>query len=155
MYYYYQPHYYPSAYGYSAYRPVPNPPSVDPRFLYQSVNPSNFSPADPRMLQNTAKPSPYPAVNPNLLYESARESRKLMAEASVVLDKLATSIEFDSQLMAAAQRSDDQEVDRLIRSLGITSDVDATYNPDGLRLEFKSSVADQECCRLLVALRWR
>lgn len=155
MYYFYQPHYYQSAYGYTAYYPVPQPSTVDRRFLYQSVNPPSFSHADTRMLQNPAKQSPFPAVNPDLLYESAQVSRKLMAEASVVLEKLATSKDFDSQLMDAAQRSNNEEVNRLIRSIGIMSDVDVHYTPDGLRLEFKSHVADQECCQLTIALRWR
>ncbi|MGM0877935.1 MAG: hypothetical protein ACQEWV_25210 [Bacillota bacterium] len=96
-----------------------------------------------------------PPVDPNLLYQSANESKKLMKEASMVLNKLSESKEFDAKLMYAAETSDIEEVKRLIHSIGVTSEVDINYTPDGLRLEFKSKVANLECCRLLMALRWR
>ena len=79
----------------------------------------------------------------------------LMVEASKLLDRLATSKDFATALMEAAQRSEMEEVKRLIHSIGITSRVDVEYNPDGLRLEFKADVRGVECCRLLIALRWR
>jgi hypothetical protein len=97
----------------------------------------------------------YPAIDPTLLYDSANESKKLMKEASMVLDRLSASKQFDTELMYAAQTSDIKEVKRLIHSIGVTSDVDVHYDPDGLRLEFTSKVADMDCCRLLIALRWR
>ncbi|WP_243291924.1 hypothetical protein [Bacillus sp. FJAT-47783] len=97
----------------------------------------------------------YPAVDPNLLYKSANEAKKLMKEASTVLNKLSESKEFDAELMYAAQASDIKEVKRLIHSIGVTSNVDVHYNPDGLRLEFTSKVENFDCCRLLIALRWR
>jgi hypothetical protein len=96
-----------------------------------------------------------PPVDPNLLYQSANESKKLMKEASMVLNKLSESKEFDVKLMYAAETSDVEEVKRLIHSIGVTSEVDINYNPDGLRLEFTSKVANVDCCRLLIALRWR
>jgi uncharacterized protein YicC (UPF0701 family) len=97
----------------------------------------------------------YPEIDPNLLYQSANESKKLMKEASIVLNKLSESKEFDAELMYAAQASDIEEVRRLIHSIGVTSQVDVQYNPDGLRLEFTSQVANMDCCRLFIALRWR
>lgn len=97
----------------------------------------------------------YPPVDPNLLYQSANETKKLMKEASIVLDKLADSKDFDTKLMYAAQASDLEEVNRLIASIGITSKVDVSYNPDGLRLTFSSQVSSTDCCRLVIALRWR
>jgi hypothetical protein len=97
----------------------------------------------------------FPPVDPGLLYQSANQTKKLMADASMVLNKLSTSKEFDAKLMYAAEHSDIEEVRRLVHSIGVTSDVDIHYNPDGLRLEFTSKVANLDCCRLLVALRWR
>lgn len=96
-----------------------------------------------------------PSVDPNLLYKSANQTKILMKEASMVLDKLAESKEFDSELMYAAQASNLEEVKRLILSLGVTSEVDVHVNPDGLRLEFSSQVQNVDCCRLLIALKWR
>jgi hypothetical protein len=97
----------------------------------------------------------YPEVDPGFLFESANETRKLMKEASIVLDRFADSKDFDKKVMAAAQESNMDEVERLIKSIGITSDVDVQFNPDGLRLEFNSKVQDTDCCKLTVALRWR
>ncbi|KGR78938.1 hypothetical protein CD33_00660 [Ureibacillus sinduriensis BLB-1 = JCM 15800] len=99
--------------------------------------------------------SPYPPVDPELLYESANQSSKLMKEASMVLDKLASSKEFGARLMDVAQQSRTDEVERLIHSVGITSDVEVTYNPDGLELVFKSKVKNMDCCKLSISLRWR
>ncbi len=94
-------------------------------------------------------------VNPDQLHQSAKQTRLLMKEASLVLDKLASSKEFDQQLMAAAQSSQNEEVKRLIKSIGVTSDVEVRYTPDGLRLEFKSALDGYDCCKLQIALRWR
>ncbi|MGP4041283.1 hypothetical protein ACTWP4_15485 [Gracilibacillus sp. D59] len=97
----------------------------------------------------------YQSVDPNLLDQSANESKKLMKEASMVLDKLSESKEFDAEIMYAAQASDFEEVKRLIHSIGVTSDVAINFNLDGLRLEFSSKVVNLDCCRLSIALRWR
>lgn len=97
----------------------------------------------------------FPDVDAELLYESANETKKLMEDASIVLDKLADSEEFDTELMYAAQASDIDEVRRLIRSTGVESPVDVNYNPDGLTISFSSQVNDLDCCKLRVALRWR
>ncbi|MFC7063356.1 hypothetical protein [Halobacillus seohaensis] len=97
----------------------------------------------------------YEDVNPDFLQQSAHQSKKLMQDASKVLDKLSESKDFDAELMHAAQVSDQDKVERLIHSIGITSEVDINYNPDGLRLEFKTKVAEIDCCKLHVALRWR
>ncbi|MBP1969142.1 hypothetical protein J2Z83_001245 [Virgibacillus natechei] len=99
----------------------------------------------------------YPPADPELFLQSANETKKLMNDANVILDKLAESKEFDLKIMEAAQASDQEEVERLIYSLDISSEVDITYNPDNLKLEFRSSVSEDDpaCCRLLIALRWR
>lgn len=89
-------------------------------------------------------------VNPDIFNQSAIESKPLMKDVATVLDKLSTSKEFDSQLMNAAQSSNAEEVKRLIYSLGITSEVDIHFNPDGIRLTFISGG-----CNLTVNLRWR
>lgn len=98
----------------------------------------------------------YPPVDPELFQQSANETKKLMNDANVILDKLAESKEFDAKLMEAAQVSDEEEVNRLIHSLDIATEVDVSFNPDNLRLEFRSKAADTDlqCCRLLIAVRW-
>ena len=98
---------------------------------------------------------PIPAVNPELLYKSANQTKKLMREANLVLDKISQSKEFDRKLMYAAQASNVEEVKRLIRSIGVASDIDIHFTPDGFRVEFRSKVEDIDCCKVIIALRWR
>lgn len=97
----------------------------------------------------------FPPVDPELLHQSANQTKKLMDDAGKVLDKLADSKEFNAKLMYAAQESDVAEVNRLINSIDISSEVEVHFNPDSLRLGFKSKVEDTQCCQLTVALRWR
>lgn len=113
--------------------------------------PVYYYPPHPYLFRNYRQ---FPEVDPSLLYDSANETKKLMKDASMVLDHFASSKEFDKQVMTAAQESNIEEVRRLIRSIGITADVDIQVNPDGLRLEFVSMVNGTKCCRLTVALRW-
>ncbi|RKQ37289.1 hypothetical protein [Oceanobacillus halophilus] len=97
----------------------------------------------------------YPPVNPDLFHQSANEMRMLMNDASIVLDRLADSTEFDEAVMSAAQESNKEEVKRLIQSTGISSNVDISFNPDNIRMVFNSKVDDSDCCRLEVSIRWR
>lgn len=155
MYYFYLPHPYPLPYGQIAYHPFSISPAVQSTPLKQPISQRSPSISQPKPSPSSAQKPEFPPVNPSHLYESAKHSRKLMSEASLLLDQLATSKEFDTKLMEAAQRSNTAEVTRLIRSLGISADVDAHYNPDGLRLEFTSKIDGVDCCRLLISLRWR
>lgn len=127
MYYVYQPVYY--------YYPVPDHP-ID-MYYEQSIR------------------QQFPPIDPDQLCQSANETKKLMKDAHIVLDELEESKEFSSKLMYAAQSSNNTEVNRLINSLGLASNVTIHFNPDGLSIEFKSQVESMECCNLKIALRWR
>ncbi|WP_449537415.1 hypothetical protein [Ferdinandcohnia sp. Marseille-Q9671] len=96
-----------------------------------------------------------PGVDPTLFNESAIQMRSLMRDASLVLAKLADSKPFAQQVMAAAQESNDQEVERLLKSTGIKAHVDTSFNPDGINLKLTSMIGNEECCHLLITLRWR
>ena len=154
MYYFHQPYHQHFLYGPTAYQVTPASSPFHSGLLYQPVEQPHSPPAQPHSMQQPKSRPSFPAVNPGNLYASAKESRKLMAEASILLDRLATSKEFDAKLMNAAQRSDTAEVNRLIRSIGLTSRVNAEYNPEGLRLGLTSEVAGVECCQLSIAMRW-
>ncbi|MEH7382800.1 hypothetical protein V7138_20215 [Bacillus sp. JJ1533] len=97
----------------------------------------------------------FPEVDPTLFKESATEMRILMKDASLILSKLAESRQFAKEVMAAAQASNDKEVDRLLKSTGIQSKVKATFNPDGLNLQLEASVKGSKSSLLTIALRWR
>ena len=166
MHYFYQPHYFQAPYNQTAYQPIVRTPLVNHSPVHQPtqhahpnhlryVAQHNGSTAQHNQNQHPSNGSPYPPVDPELLYESANQSNKLMKEASMVLDRLASSKEFGARLMDVAQHSNTEEVERLIHSVGITSDVEIKYNPDGLELEFKSKVQNLDCCKLSISLRWR
>src|SRR5699024_6905162 len=103
--------------------------------MYSFVREGNLSMYDsydsgfyylPNYYMNYWPSSLYPDVNPNVLNQSAKASKNLMEEASLVLDKLATSEEFSTAVMSAVQESKTTEVKRLIHSLDVTADVDIT-----------------------------
>lgn len=81
--------------------------------------------------------------------------KQLLREASMVLNHLADSKQFASQVMGAAQVSNTTEVERLLHSIGIKSKFTVTYNPDGIHMKFWSDVQGTECCHLDMAIRWR
>jgi hypothetical protein len=98
---------------------------------------------------------PFPPVNPDILFDSALEAKKLMNDVSNVLDKLRESKEFDTILMNAAQDSNYDEVKRLIKSIGLESDVDIRFDPHGMQLEFMSMDKTKSISSVKVSLRWR
>ncbi|WP_088322118.1 hypothetical protein [Ureibacillus manganicus] len=132
-------------------------------YFFQQPHPHNFfyqNPANhivqapitvnPHLLYQTAQRSQLPPVDTTLLHESAKETQKLMSDANKVVEMFSTSKDFSTKVMDAAQHSNREEVKRLIRSNGVTSQIEVYFNPDGIRLEFRS-----KCCQLLVVLRWR
>lgn len=181
MYFYHQPDFY---HGYpvsqTMYGSIPNHNSSGHR-AYLNTHPYSFDqgfhqtanhpmthpvlqlPIHPAHLQNrqternnrSNNQYQYPPVDPSLFNQSANETKKLMEDASLVLNKLAESKEFDEQLMDFAQRSDMEEVQRLISSVGVKSNVKVNFNPDGFRLVFASNIENTECCQLTINLRWR
>ncbi|WP_226527398.1 hypothetical protein [Metabacillus niabensis] len=96
----------------------------------------------------------FPEVDPTLFEQSAKSMQVLMKEASLVLNKLAQSKNFASKVMYAAQQSNMNEVNKLIKSTGIKSKVKTSFNPDGIHLNLTSSIGGAECCQLTVSLRW-
>jgi hypothetical protein len=94
-------------------------------------------------------------VDVTVFSESLVAYKQLLRDASNVLDHLADSKPFATQVMGAAQISNQKEVERLIHSLGVKSNFEVTYNPDGIHLKFWSDVKGSECCKLDMAIRWR
>jgi hypothetical protein len=97
---------------------------------------------------------PYPAVNATLFRTSADKAISLMKDANLVMSKITSSDSFSSELMAAAQQSDQKEVERMIQSIGIKEKPKITYNPDGITMNFVDYAGDKECCHIITQLRW-
>ncbi len=102
----------------------------------------------------SARPQ-YPEADPTLFHQSAGSFKKLMSDATIVLNKLADSKEFAHQVMKAAQQNNKDEVEKLIQSTGVKETVDIDYNPDAITLEMTSKVEKTDCCKLVMTLRWR
>ncbi|MEW8969262.1 hypothetical protein [Mesobacillus jeotgali] len=98
---------------------------------------------------------PFPEVNATLFRTSADKAIALMGDANLVMTKITTSTSFSNELMAAAQKSQQKEVERLIESTGIKKKPKITYNPDGLTMNFVDFAGDKECCHIITQLRWQ
>ncbi|WP_262176832.1 hypothetical protein [Saccharococcus sp. Marseille-Q5394] len=98
--------------------------------------------------------SPFPPVNTRKLNESAKRFKQVMNEANLFIGTLTASDDFARRLMDAAQRSDQKEVERLVRSTGVTIKYNLSYTPSGIRIDFSNSDAQNSCCTLRMALGW-
>lgn len=133
---------------------------MDPFYPYdRSYYPINYSyfphytPQTNYSLPYTAYRS-FPLVDPKIFMASAKHMQFLMLDASVILERMATNRKFSFDLMNAAQHSNKNKVQDLIRSTGIKSKPEVEYNPDGLRLLFLKDTTQANCCQLLLHLRW-
>ena len=97
----------------------------------------------------------YPDVDATLFEQSAKSMQSLLKDANLLLNKLADSKSFAQKVMYAAQQSNTKEVDKLIKSTGIKSDVSANIDPDGIYLKIAPKGNNTDCCQLKIALRWR
>ena len=99
-------------------------------------------------------PRHYPQVDTGQLEESVTRFQKLIKEADLLINRLANSREFSTQLMSAAQKSDKNKVIQLIREAGVSIHVTTTFTPTGIRIILDNSEVEGGCCDLMIALRW-
>ncbi|MEY9095164.1 hypothetical protein [Paenibacillus sp. RC84] len=110
-------------------------------------------PAGPGPFPRLPENSGYPPVEPKQLISSAASLRKLLADGNVVLARLSDE-PFARRLMTAAQAGRKQEVDRLMKSIAISSVLAARYTPSGLVMTVTPGDQDLACCVLTMSLRW-
>ena len=108
--------------------------------------------SDSIYLQN--EEDPFPPVNTDLFHSSAHKVKELTKQLGLLVGKIVNSPEFAYELMNAAQQSNKDEVDQLIKSIGITSKVKTRYNPTGIQVDFDNSELGGSCCHLSVSLHW-
>ena len=96
----------------------------------------------------------YPQVDTGQLEDSVSRFQKLIKEAELLINRLANSREFSTQLMSAAQTSDKDKVIQLIREAGVSIHVTTTFTPTGIRIILDNSEVEGGCCDLMIALRW-
>lgn len=98
--------------------------------------------------------SPFPPVNIEKFDISAHQFQKLMEQAKLFVNKIATSAPFAYELMDAAQRSDKKRVEEMIRSTGITIAFRVQFTPTAIQIILNNSTEKLNCCELLVSLKW-
>ena len=77
-----------------------------------------------------------------------------MGEARLLIDKIVSTPEFATELMDAAQLSNQKRVEELIASTGVKVKVETTYTPSGIQIEFDNSELGGGCCKLEIGLLW-
>ncbi len=96
----------------------------------------------------------FPPVNTEKLHVSAERFQILIRDARLLTDKIVSDPAFASDLMNAAQLSDQETVDKLIQSTGISIKTKTYYSPSGIRIEFDSTEIGESCCKLDMRLMW-
>lgn len=94
----------------------------------------------------------YPPVNPAVFIESAKHFQVLYADAYKVTEKISSSSAFAEALMNHAQANEKEKAIGMVKRTGISSDVDIRYTPDTLSVILHAS---NECCQLIIRLRWQ
>lgn len=130
----------PYGYGYNFWHQAFIP--VHPRYTV-------MPPATPQNGGN-----PYPPVDTRKFNESAQRFKQVMNQTNLFISTITSSNDFARRFMDAAQRSDKSEVERLVRSTGVTIKYTLEYTPSGIRIDFTNSDAQNSCCNLRMALSW-
>ncbi|WP_428909879.1 hypothetical protein [Niallia sp. Krafla_26] len=131
--------YFPNPYGVNPYYPAWGSPYV-PVANYPSLD--------------YYIPRQFPPVDIDQLEKSIQRFQELIQQASLLINRLANSKEFARDLMSAAQESNKQRVNQLIRSTGVSIKINTSFTPTGIRIELSNSKFEGDCCQLLIALRW-
>jgi hypothetical protein len=100
-------------------------------------------------------PPAYPPVEPQQFMDSADKTKPLLDDAKLIMDQVSNSREYATKLMDAAQKSNMNEVNQLIKGTGVQSTPGIKFNPDGFTLDFSNQTANIDCCHLQVILRWK
>ncbi|MBM7704627.1 hypothetical protein [Metabacillus iocasae] len=79
---------------------------------------------------------------------------KALADVSLFVEKMNGQKDLPYKMKEAAQQSNKNEVQRLIKSTGVQSDVDVSFNPDNIRILFLFNRDDFDCCHITLAIKW-
>jgi len=124
----------------------------DNRYHYHYQNPyphQYFYPAIPTPFNYRQ----YPEVDDTIFHQSVKAFQTITQESSTILQKLSDR-SFAHKLMTAAQKGNQQEVDRLMKSIGINTPITTKYTPSGLELRIHADVQGSQCCTLTMNLKW-
>ncbi|MGM0845872.1 MAG: hypothetical protein ACQEUT_12925 [Bacillota bacterium] len=100
-------------------------------------------------------PVQYPPVQPKQFMDSADKMAPLLDDSKIIMNMVSSSEDFAKKLMAAAQKSNMEELNRLIKGTGVRKTPQIKFNPDGFTLIFSNKTANVDCCHLTIILRWK
>ncbi len=109
-----------------------------------------FYPSPPLYLYRRPQ---FPVVDPTTFTHSVTAFQKISTEADIVLKKFGEP-GFAVKLMSAAQAGNKQEVDRLMKSIGVSTPITTTYTPTGILLTIHGNAQGAQCCTLTMFLKW-
>ncbi|MCQ6276524.1 hypothetical protein JMM81_16545 [Bacillus sp. V3B] len=89
-----------------------------------------------------------------MFMNSARQTKGLLKNADLILEKLAHSQQLSLDIMNAAQESKHDKVNELIKSTGIEKISEVSYTPNGLIITFTDKPNNIDCCHLILKVRW-
>lgn len=101
-------------------------------------------------------PRSYPPVDVKIFENSIKSFRLLMAQGSILLDRLG-DLGFARKMMSAAQQGKKADVDHLIRTVGLKVPVITTFTPSGVIFELTTQPNQNNpdsCCTLKVSMKW-
>lgn len=107
-----------------------------------------------RECRSWSRPDLYPPVHTDTFSTSATTSLVLIEQIGKFLAHVRDSKPYAAQLMDAAQRGNTPEVERLILSQVQQVKVETAFTPDTIRITFKRSRNDLQCCKVDVLLQW-
>ncbi|SEN38651.1 hypothetical protein SAMN05192533_11280 [Mesobacillus persicus] len=124
-------HYHPYSYSHPQPYPYYYHPTLQPHYGYRQ----------------------YPEVDETIFIHSVEAFQKIAREAITILNQFSNHT-FAKKLMRAAQQGNQQEVDRLMKSIGVDTPITTTYTPSGVKLEIHANAQGSQCCTLTMFLRW-
>lgn len=94
-------------------------------------------------------------LNPQLFMDSAKGSQKILNDANKIVQKVANDRNFAHEVMVASRNSQFDRVNQLLKSIGINSDLEIWFNPDGIRIELRSGTSEKGKSTLILSLAWQ
>lgn len=94
-------------------------------------------------------PMTFPPVDAHSFQRSAKESARLVTDASLITQQISNSLSFAQRIMQAAERSDATSVIQMMKQIGVKSNIDIHFSPEGIRIYLSQTLS-----RLFLLLRW-
>lgn len=98
-------------------------------------------------------PRQFPANVVGNFQKSARDVTEVIREMHALAEKIVNDEQFAKNLRGAAQMSQMDEVNRLVRSVATRAKTNVSINPDRLLIEYRPSRAEQ-CYHLSMTICW-